>query len=84
MKRCEVDKEIVYAEGERRHKSVRLVTAKRILTVLDQKTEALKTIHRMCNEALHADDLSTRTLKDIRAIASETWPTLVSEVKEGE
>jgi hypothetical protein len=49
-----------------------------VLWVMDQKTAALKRIHRLCNDLLDdgEDALTARQIKKIRQIASDHWPTL--------
>jgi len=45
-------------------------------SLLTQKNEALKAIHRLCNTALDDGDTDNVLLtKKIRAIASKAWPT---------
>ena len=48
------------------------------LELIERKNEALKLIHRKCNEALHEDwdewEPIVGVLKTIRSIASSAWP----------
>lgn len=79
IERTSIQKEIEYAEDANHHRSVRVITLKRVLAATDRKTDALKAIHRICNGALDAGEWDWKMLKEIRQIASGAWPELASE-----
>jgi hypothetical protein len=76
VNRSSVDKEIAYSLEVQRSRTVRTVTLQRVLAVADEKTEALKLIHREINKLLDADEVSQESLKRIRSIASGAWPKI--------
>lgn len=77
MKREQLDKEVAYAIDGNRHKSVRLVTMQRVMSVMDEKTAALKKIHRLCNQLLLSDDCDDISgIKELRHIAGKYYPPL--------
>jgi hypothetical protein len=88
LERSTVDKELNYASVGNRHKSVRLVTAQRILEITDHKTAVLKRIHKLCNEILEDyengdGDKIYGLVKEIRFIAGQTYPKLEPETTSG-
>lgn len=84
LARQAVDKEIAYANEANHHRSVRVVTLERVLAITDAKTEALKGIHRICNRILDGEGEATfLEVKQIRAIASATWPAIAPVPADG-
>lgn len=83
LARRAVDDEINYARIGKAHPSVRVVTLERVLAITDAKTEALKKIHRLCNRLLDTEGIAHfKALKDIRELASATWPALSIDTNE--